>query len=209
MKKGTLLGDAVILFIITLAAGVLLGGANEITKGPIATAKEKAKQEAYLEVFPEAKSFEANEELNGNLETEKVYAKDTSVTGVFINEVLEAKDASGNSLGYVMSIGSKEGYGGEIGISLGVDLTGTVTGMKVLSSSETAGLGAKCQEDVFQSQFAGIQSDEITYTKTGKSADNEIDALSGATITTKAVTKAINNALGFIYSYGNVNGTAE
>ncbi len=195
-KKDTMFGDAIKLFAITLIAGCLLGFVYQITEQPIIAANEKAKQEAYQAVFTKASSFEKEEALSK--------AIDNSTPGVFISEILVAKDGSGSTIGYVLSFGSKEGYGGEIDLSMGVDVSGTVTGLEVLSMSETAGLGANCKTDEFKSQFVGIQSDTIAYTKTGKSADNEIDALSGATITTKAVTNAVNNALAFVYANGEM-----
>lgn len=193
-KKDTMWMDALKLFAITLIAGGLLGLVYQVTEEPIKKANEKAKQEAYQAVFEEAASFEANEALS----------LPEAESGVFISEVLEAKDDAGNTIGYVMSFGSKEGYGGEVDLSMGVDSSGTITGLEVLSMSETAGLGANCTTDTFKSQFKGIQAGEIAYTKTGKSADNEIDALSGATITTKAVTNAVNNALAYIYANGEI-----
>ena len=195
-KKDTMIGDAIKLFAITLIAGCLLGLVFQVTKQPIIDAKNKAKQEAYQAVFTDASLFEENKALTD--------AIDNKTPGVFINEILVAKDDAGNTLGYVLSFGSKEGYGGEIDLSMGVDVSGTITGLQVLSMSETAGLGANCTTEEFRSQFAGIQSDKIAYTKTGKSADNEIDALSGATITTKAVTNAVNNALTFVYANGEI-----
>lgn len=202
MKNNRLIKDAVSLFIITLVAGFLLGGVYEITKKPIAKAEYNKKQEAYQNVFSKASSFEENKELTKLAKSKENFTDDKEVTGVFIDDVLTAKDELGTELGYVLSIGSKEGYGGEITISVGIDKTGTVTGMEVLSMSETAGLGANCTTDEFKSQFEGIKDSKIEYTKTGKSKENEIDALSGATITTKAVTKAVNNALAFIYANG-------
>ncbi|MFA9466152.1 MAG: RnfABCDGE type electron transport complex subunit G [Velocimicrobium sp.] len=195
-KKDTMIGDAIKLFVITLIAGGLLGLVYQVTKQPILDASEKAKQEAYQAVFAAATSFGEDTTLTG--------AIDNTTKGVFINEILVAKDEAGTDLGYVVSFGSNEGYGGEIDLSMGVDLTGTITGVEVLSMSETAGLGANCKTEDFKSQFAGIQSGEIAYTKTGKSADNEIDALSGATITTRAVTNAVNNALAFVYANGKI-----
>lgn len=200
-KRDTMVMDALKLFVITLIAGCLLGLVYQVTKEPIAQANERAKQEAYQAVFKEAKSFEEDEELKS--------AKDSALPGTYILEVLAAKDDSGEKIGYVMTFGSKEGYGGEIKLSMGVDLTGTITGLEVLSMGETAGLGANCTTDEFKSQFAGIQAGEIAFTKTGKSAANEIDALSGATITTTAVTKAVNSALAYIYENGQITASVE
>lgn len=202
--KNTIIKDAISLTIITLVAGALLGLVYDVTKAPIAQAEYEKKQKAYQAVFTEAVAFESNEELQAAATSQEVFAE--GVTGVYISEILEAKNDAGEVLGYVMSFASKEGYGGEITISMGVDLSGTITGLQVLSASETAGLGAKCKEDEFTSQFTGIQDSSVTYTKTGKVNPNEIDAIGGATITTKAVTNAVNNALAFVYNNTEVTG---
>ena len=202
--KHTIIKDAISLTIITLVAGALLGFAYDVTKAPIEQAEYEKKQKAYQAVFIEATAFEMNEEIQALATSKQSFAE--GITGVYISEVLEAKNDAGELLGYVLSFASKEGYGGEILISMGVDLTGTITGVKVLTASETAGLGAKCKEDVFTSQFVGIQNQTVTYTKTGKTNPNEIDAIGGATITTKAVTNAVNNALAFIYNNIQVKG---
>ena len=94
-----------------------------------------------------------------------------------------------------MNITTTQGYGGDITFTLGIRNDGTVNGYEILSISETAGLGMKAKEDAFKQQFSGKKVDSFAYTKTGASADNEIDAISGATITTKAMTDAINAGL--------------
>lgn len=208
MKKGTLIGDAVILFLITIVAGALLGGVYQITKKPIEEAQAKAVQEAYKAVFPEAAAFEENAAISANIEEDKVYAEDQTMEGVFIKEILEAKDSGGAVLGYVLSFGTKKSYGGALELSMGVDLTGTITGFEVLTCNDTAGLGANCKTDGFKSQFAGIQSNLVNFTKNGDGSVETatIDALSGATITTKAVTQSVSNALGFVYAYCDIQG---
>lgn len=65
----------------------------------------------------------------------------------------------------------------------------------MLSISETAGLGMKADEDEFKDQFKDKNVEQFFYTKTGESGDNMIDAISGATITTNAVTNAVDSAL--------------
>lgn len=196
MKNSSFVKDAIVLFVITLVAGWLLGAVYEVTKAPIATAEFDKKQEAYKKVFPEANGFAGDADLDK-------LAKEKAGTN-FVEEVEIAMDKDNNEIGYAMTIGSKEGYGGEIKLSLGVDKTGTITGMEVLSMSETAGLGANCTTEEFKSQFSGIKAEQIAYTKSGKSKDNEIDALGGATITTNAVTNAVNNALSFIHENGKM-----
>ena len=88
-----------------------------------------------------------------------------------------------------------EGYGGDIQLSMGVRMDGTLNGISILSISETAGLGMNANTDAFKGQFADKNVEQFTYTKNGASADNEIDAISGATITTNAVTNGVNGGL--------------
>ena len=100
-----------------------------------------------------------------------------------------------NLLGYVLNIVDPEGYGGDISFMMGVKLDGTLNGISILSISETAGLGMNADTDAFKGQFKDKQVETFTYTKTGSSADSEIDALSGATITTNAMVNGVNAGL--------------
>lgn len=193
-KKASILKDAIVLCIITIIAGGLLGYVNFLTEQPILDAEEKAKAEAYQVVMQDAKEFNNNVELSVKLEQDA-----QKVEGVILTEILEAKDQKGDLIGYVMSLTDKEGYGGDITLSIGFSLEGEITGFEVLSAaSETPGLGAICQTDTFKKQFVGIKADEIYYTKSGASKENEIDAISGATITTKGIVKAVNAAISFV-----------
>lgn len=187
LKKMT--KDAAVLLIITVAAGFILGFVYQITKEPIAIAKEKAANEAYAEVFSNADSFE---EISFDKPTDNTWK--TEYSSVDIDAVLAAKDSSGASLGYVLTVTSHEGYGGDITFTMGVQNDGTLNGISILSISETAGLGMKA-EDVLKPQFKNKNVTSFTFTKTGAAADNEIDAISGATITTNALTTAVNGGL--------------
>lgn len=194
-KKSTIIKDAVALFVITLIAGLLLGLVNQVTKEPIAASELAAKNEAYQKVFSEGKAFEEEEALTKKLES-------ASFQGAEVSEVLAAKDGEGNTIGYVMSLLAKEGYGGDISFTIGVKTDGIMTGLSVLSHSETAGLGANCTKEEFQKQFAGLAGPKIQYSKTGKNNINEFDAISGATITSKALTDAVNAGLSFLEENG-------
>ena len=184
--------DALILFAITLIAGLMLGVVNDITKEPIAQQEQKAKNEACQNVFAAADSFEA-QELADSAQIEQVLA-DAGISGADIDELMAAKDASGALLGYVITVTDHEGYGGDIQFSMGITNEGTLNGISLLSISETAGLGMKAGT-VLVPQFAGKQVSQFTYTKTGSTMDSQIDAISGATITTNAVTTAVNAGL--------------
>lgn len=193
--------DSLILFAITIVAGLLLGYVNEVTKTPIAQAKEKAKQEAYQNVFVGADSFENVGEVDMNV------LQQNEISGVDVDEVMYAKDSNGNLLGYVLTITDHEGYGGDIQFSMGITLDGTLNGISLLSISETAGLGMEA-EPLLVPQFADKKVDRFTYTKTGasESDDTQIDAISGATITTKAIVNGVN--AGLVY-FQEVLSTAE
>lgn len=197
-NKSTLMKDAIILFVITLLAGLGLGLVYEVTKNPIAEANAKAKQEAYQRVYSDAKEFAADEAIDKKVEDSAQFLSDNALDGAVISEVLIANDESGNAIGYVVSFVAKEGYGGDISLSMGMTNEGEITGLEVLSASETAGLGANCTKADFKDQFKGKNVDAIEYTKDGATADNQIDAISGATITTKAVTKGVNAAIAFL-----------
>lgn len=186
--------NTISLTLITLAAGLLLGLVYEVTKEPIAKQQQSAKEEAYKEVFADAVSFEEikiDAEKTGNgLEKQELDAT--------IDEAMEVFDKEGNLAGYVLTVTDHEGYGGDIQFAMGVKTDGTVNGISFLSISETAGLGMKATEDDFKNQFADKNVESFSYTKNGASADNEIDALSGATITTNAVTNGVNAGLYYI-----------
>ena len=186
--------NTISLTIITLVAGLLLGLVYEITKDPIAKQQQKAKEEAYKEVFAEADSFEEIE-----LNAEKVSSSlEKQGFDAAIDEAMRVLDKDGNLAGYVLTVTDHEGYGGDIQFAMGVKTDGTVNGISFLSISETAGLGMKAAEDDFKNQFSGKRVENFSYTKNGASAENEIDAISGATITTNAVTNGVNAGLYYI-----------
>lgn len=186
--------DTISITVITLVAGLALGVVQDITAGPIAKQQEKAKQEAYKAVFEDADSFETydlasvSEDLAGIL-------SDNGYGAERIDEIMTAKDASGETLGYAFTVTTSEGYGGDIQFAMGVQNDGTMNGISILSISETAGLGMKADTDDFKNQFKDKNVKKFKYTKTGAASDEEIDALSGATITTNAMTNGVNAGL--------------
>lgn len=185
----SMLKDAGILFAITLVAGLLLGCVYQITKEPIARQEALAQENACREVFSDAESFEAVTDFTE--EAAQAVLNEGGYSAASVNACQEAKDASGTVLGYVLTVTTHEGYGGDIQFTVGVRNDGTLNGISLLSISETAGLGMQAG-DVLVPQFADKNSYPYVYTKTGSTADNEIDAISGATITTNAVTNGVN-----------------
>ena len=186
--------EAGILFAITLIAGILLGFVYELTKEPIRIQQEKAVQEACAAVFPGEQNLEFREiELavgNGAAGLERLELPQ----GVELGSVYEAVNQSGQFLGYVVESTSTQGYGGNIVLYVGVAADGTVGGVSILDISETAGLGMEAPK-VLAPQFAGKRVEQFSYTKTGSRTDSEVDAISAATVTTKAVVNAVNGAL--------------
>lgn len=183
--------DALILFAITIIAGLLLGVVYDVTKEPIAEQKQKAKMEACQNVFADAASFETYE-FDADAATQVL--TEGQLTGMNIDEIMQALDASGNLVGYVITVTDHEGYGGDIQFSMGVKLDGTLNGISLLSIAETPGLGMKAG-DVIVPQLANKQVSSFVVTKTGSTSDAEIDAISGATITSKAVVNGVNAGL--------------
>lgn len=191
--KNTIIKDTIILTLITLIAGGVLGLVYEITKDPIAKQQELAKQEAYKAVFEDADTFEVCVEAeDADL---AAYLAGEGFEAQTVNGIMEAKDASGETLGYAINLTTSEGYGGDITFSMGVQADGTLNGISILTISETAGLGMNATKDEFKGQFKEKQADAFEVTKTGASKENEINAISGATITSNAVTQGVNCGL--------------
>ena len=202
MSKGGFMKDALILFAITLVAGACLGGVYEITKDPIAAAQLAAKEEAFRTVLADADSF-ALDDYSDALAKANAEVSGLGFGNVTVDECATGLDASGAPLGYVVTATSKDGYGGNITVSVGITAEGEVKGIEFLTLAETAGLGMNADQPEWKGQYAGKTVDQFTVTKSGASADNEIDAISGATITSNAVTGAVNSALYFVNSCVN------
>ncbi len=166
---------AIKLFIISFVCALLLGLCSEITKAPIAAQEKKTQDEAMMAVLPDATFEEINIEPSGT-----------------ITKVNEAKDSSGNTIGYVINC-SPSGFGGSVNMMVGVDTEGTLTGLRVLTHSETPGLGAKSTEPEFYEQFSG-KSGNLSVNKDG----GDIAAITGATITSRAVTSGANEAIQWV-----------
>lgn len=187
----TILKNTISITVITLVAGLALGVVQDITAGPIATQQEKSKEEAYKTVFEDADKFEAYSVDDGLAAA----LADNGFTAQTIDEIMVAQDSSGETLGYAFTVTDSEGYGGDIQFAMGVQNDGTLNGISILSISETAGLGMKANTDSFKDQFKNKKVEKFSYTKTGATSDDQIDAISGATITTNAMTNGVNAGL--------------
>ena len=199
--KNTIVKDTLAITLITLIAGLALGGIQGITAEPIAQQRQLAKEEAYKAVFSDADSFETIVEAE-DPEIE-AYLDESGYPSQTINEVGQALDASGSPIGYAFTVTTSEGYGGDIQFAMGVKDDNTMNGISILTIAETAGLGMKADTDEFKSQFADKNVEKFEYTKNGATEDSQIDALSGATITTNAMVNGVNAGLcAFTYEKG-------
>lgn len=169
------------LFVICAVAALALGATNQITAPVIEERNIQANNESRQTVLPDAKEFK----LVSNSEYE-------NINGV-VAEVYEGTDAS-DIIGYTVKVLPK-GYGGEIELIVGISSEGKVTGINIGSMKETPGLGAKASEEGFKGQFTGKPVEELSLVKGSASSDKEIQAISGATITSNAVTKGVNTAI--------------
>ena len=172
-ERGEILKVGVILFIITAVAALILAVVNNFTAPVIAENNKRAEEAAMRLVLPEANSFD---------KVEYTVDAESSVKEIY----------QGGEAGTVVKV-APVGYNGNIDIVVGIDNDLKVTGIQIINQTETAGLGANCTNDNFKAQFIG-KTDNITVVKNGASG-NEVDAISSATITTKAVTKGVNDAL--------------
>ncbi|HKL80767.1 MAG TPA: FMN-binding protein [Mobilitalea sp.] len=206
-KKGTLLKDAMALFTVTLVAALALTFVYEMTKAPIADQEKLKKERVYQAVYPDTVA-ELDEELT-------MLTKETSLSGlnsdynnVTIDEISKVYDSNKNHIGYIIQVSSK-GYNDTITLMFGYSLEGAIQNLEFLSLNETAGLGMNASEPEFLKQFHGKSVNPLVVTKTGATEDNQIDAISSATITTNAVVKAVNAGIDFLKQNADIGGGAN
>ena len=173
------------LLIISTVAALILAVVNTLTATPIAEYAAAKRQQAMESVMPGATVFS------------ELYAEDETIIGI-------TGAYNGTQFkGYCVEV-SPNGFGGPIRMMVGVDYGGAVTGTVILEHSETAGLGAKAKEPEFLNQYIDM-SGTITVTN----GSNAIDAITGATITSKAVTNGINTALEAVLNYNEEGGLPD
>lgn len=181
MKKFSakeVLVPSVSLFVISLIVTLLLAVTNNITAPLIEKLSVETEIETRKTVLADASYFDDENKTVTLDGTEYTYC-----VGL---------DAEKNVVGYIFTTSTK-GYGGEVKVMTGVSADGKVTGVEALSLSETAGLGMNAKNESFRNQYIG-KSGEIGVAKNSPK-ENEIQALTGATITSSAFTDAVNIAL--------------
>lgn len=169
---------ALTLFLITAVVAACLAAVNGVTKPRIEASKAAKTQMAIEAVLP------------GGGEEVKDFPQTDSVTKVY-----------GSDTGYAVEV-SPSGFGGPISMMVGVAKDGKVLGISIVSQTETAGLGAVAAAktsagETFRGQYTG-KSGTLAVTKDG----GDIDAITGATITSRAVTAGVNAALACVAAMG-------
>lgn len=177
--------NALILFTITLISGVLLAFCFSITDEPRAAQQLIKRDQALTSVINDA-TFEELEGLD--------FTDTPQISSIF----KAIKD--NQTVGYAFKVASNEGYSGLIELVVGISIEGKITGIDIIKQSETPGLGAKADENEFKSQFADKIVSPLTVIKAKAAGEQEIAAISGATITSKAVTNAVNEAVNYFNS---------
>jgi len=173
----TAIKPALILFATAVVTVTLLGVVYTLTLDPIEVQRKNAEEAALREVLPRAGEF-----------TEIEIEPTGSIDKIF------AGTAGGNTVGYVVEL-SPEGYGGTILLVVGISSeTERLSGMRVVKHSETPGLGARAVNEDFYRKFDGRELVPLWVVKTSP-GEYEIDAISSSTITTRAVTEAVNEAI--------------
>jgi electron transport complex protein RnfG len=184
------------LFIITAVAALALGITHAVTEEPIRLQNEQASMEARKAVLPDAQEF---------LPVDISEYRDEYPNVI---EVYQGKSGD-DTVGYVFKVVSK-GYGDDVELFVGIDAKeDRVENVSIISHNETPGLGAKAAEPAFLSQYTGKSADSpLAVVRGNPTQDTQVEAITGATITSKAVTQGVNSAVEF-YSQVLKDGGAD
>ena len=208
VKLENIFKPALVLFIICLVVTAALAFTYNTTKDTIDQRAVLDAENARKEVLSESESFKQLEDDEVIDITEKIPG-----TGI-VKEVYEGiKDtgtAGTGTAGFVFNVTNK-GYGGEIDVIVGIDMTGKVTGVKIGKNTETPGLGSKATDKPFLSQLTGIVPKGPLKVIKGESSgkDEEISAVSGATVSSRAIVEAVQAALNVYKELAKERGIAQ
>ena len=180
--------NALVLMAFSLVLGFVLGAVYKITEGPIAEAAKRKEMEAYKVVFSTADTFKEMDGFDAAAATAVISAYPDT-----INTALEAVDASGNVLGHVVTLTTKDGYGGGIVITVGIQNDGTVNGFSIVN------IGGETIHNAFQPAFAD-QFVNVKVDKFEKDTNLNYDSVAGASMTANAVVNACNAAIEYTNS---------
>ncbi len=169
-----------VLFVITAVVALLLSAVNRVTAVRIEENTQREQAAARSAVLQSADAFAE-------------VTAESDATGL-VQQIFEGQK-DGQLAGYCVSV-APAGFGGTIDMMVGIQPDGRIEGVKIVSLSETPGLGSKAQDDSFCGQFSGKgAAGALKVIKSGTAAEDEIVAIAGATVTSKAVTEGINAAL--------------
>ncbi len=173
---------SLVLLVISLVVAVLLAFTNAVTKDKIAENTLAEQNEAKRQVMAETTEFLDMNYQSGNVKAVYQATKGEKMVGWCVNV-------------------TPNGYGGAIDMMVGINPDMSVSGIKVVSDSETAGLGAKAKDALFSEQFKEKMT-PLSVIKNGKAEDDEIVAITGATITSAAVVQGVNDAIEAVKAVG-------
>ena len=178
-KKDTLLNMFVALFVICIVAGGVLGIVFNATKDPIAAAENAKRTAAIKNVLPE-------------FNTLKTVNVKSAMDDAEIPFHL-AYDADNNFIGAAVETFTNKGFSGNISLMVGILADGTIKNISVLQHAETPGLGSKMEEETFKGQFNDKNADSFNFSV--KKDGGDVDAITAATISSRAFCDAVNRAL--------------
>ncbi|MBR4157102.1 MAG: RnfABCDGE type electron transport complex subunit G [Bacteroidales bacterium] len=178
-KKDTLINMFVALFVICIVSGGVLGVVYNATKEPIAAAETAKKTEAIKNVLPE---------FNELKETMVMSALEDTEIPFYL-----AYDADNNFIGAAVETFTNKGFSGNISLMVGILADGTLKNISVLQHAETPGLGSKMTEPTFKDQFNDKKADSFNIKV--KKDGGDVDAITAATISSRAFCDAVNRAL--------------
>lgn len=176
-----------ILFAICFIAAAMLAMVKDVTDPLIFTQREAASEASRKEVFPDADAFEA---ISGE-ELAKLQGENGTINEVYL--ALKGSD----TVGYVVKA-SPKGFGGPVAVITGISADNAITGVRVGDNQETPGLGTLAQDEKFYGQYSGMNASGNIGVNKVQANDTEIQAITGATITSRAVTDGVNAAIGAI-----------
>ena len=178
-KKDTLLNMFVALFVICIVAGGVLGIVFNATKDPISAAENAKRTAAIKNVLPEFKTLKTVNVKSAMEDAEIPFHL--------------AYDADNNFIGAAVETFTNKGFSGNISLMVGILADGTVKNISVLQHAETPGLGSKMEEETFKGQFC--DKNPVSFNFSVKKDGGDVDAITAATISSRAFCDAVNRAL--------------
>lgn len=191
MGKLKMFQPALLLTVLCLIVSLMLAATYEITKDPIARQQQEASLLQKQNIFPEGKEF-------AGIVLSDAQIKDMDSQEIAVEEISAAKNDSGNVIGYVF-VTSSRGYAGNIVATTGIDTKGHIIMVSATAADDTPGLGKRVEEKGFLSQFTSLDTNIPTSVTAGTDTQ-KIDGISGATISSRAASSAVNTAMR-AYSY--------